>query len=110
MLFEKRAEHIQLDLIPNVKDLGARDPRSTVHAEMKSYGTEGHYIALVVGRYGDFSRDFAKMRDYIALEKACVYSEHSSSSVNMAMSMSKLSKKKRARRLGGGETASLPTG
>ncbi len=29
----KRAEHIQLDLIQNAKDLGARDPRSTVLAE-----------------------------------------------------------------------------
>ena len=91
MSVEKRAEHIQLDLIQNAKDLGARDPRNTLHAEMKSYGTEGQYIALVVGRFGKFSRDFVKVRDYIAREKACAYNEHFNSSVNMAMSMFKLS-------------------
>ena len=58
---------------------------------MKSYGTEGQYIALVVGRYGEFSRDFVKMRDYIAREKAYAYNEHFNSPVNMAMSMFKLS-------------------
>ena len=66
MSVEKRAEHIQLGLIQNAKDLDARDPRSTVLDEMKSYGTEGQYIALAVGRYGEFSRDFVKLRDYIA--------------------------------------------
>ncbi len=50
---EKRAERIQLDLDQNAKDLGARDPRNTAHAEMKSYGIEGRYIALVVGRFGE---------------------------------------------------------
>ena len=63
MSVEKRAEHIQLDLERNAKDLGARDPRTTVHAEMKSYGIEGRCIALVVGRFGEFSRDFVKVRD-----------------------------------------------
>ena len=67
---EERAERIQRDLEQNAKDLGARDPRSTVHAEMKSYGIEGRYIALVVGRFGEFPRDFVKMRDYIARQKA----------------------------------------
>jgi hypothetical protein len=46
---------------------------------------------LVFGRYGEFSRDFVKMRDYIAREKAYKYNEHFNSSVNMAMSMFKLS-------------------
>ncbi len=41
MSVEKRAEHIQLGLIQNTKDLGARDFRSTVHIKMMSYGTEG---------------------------------------------------------------------
>ena len=67
---KKRAEHIQLGLEQNAKDLGARDPRSTVLAEMKSYGTEGQYIALVVGRFSEISRDFVNMRDNIAREKA----------------------------------------
>jgi hypothetical protein len=58
---------------------------------MKSYGPEGQYIALVVGRYGEFSRDFVRMRDYIAREKAYAYNEHFNSSCNMAMSMFKLS-------------------
>ncbi len=58
---------------------------------MKSYGVEGQYIALVVGRYGEFSRDFVKMRDYVARQKAYAYNEHFNSSVNMAMSMIKLS-------------------
>jgi hypothetical protein len=54
---------------------------------MKSYGIEGQYIELVVGRFGELSRDFVKMRDYIALQKAYAYNEHFHSSVNMAMSM-----------------------
>jgi hypothetical protein len=61
---------------------------------MNSYGIEGHYIALVVGRFGEFSRDFVKMRDYIARQEACAYNEHFeayNSSVNMAMSMFELS-------------------
>ena len=70
MSVEKRAEHIQLDLVQNAKDLGARDPRNTVLAEMTSYGTEEKYIALVVGRYGEFSRD------YIARKKANAHNGH----------------------------------
>ncbi len=46
---------------------------------------------MVVGRYGEFSRDFAKMRDYIARQKAYSYNEHFNSSVNMAMSVFNLS-------------------
>ncbi len=70
--------------------MDARDPRNTVHAEMKSYGIEGQYIALVVGRFGEFSRDFVKLRDYIARQRAYAYNEHFKSSVNRAMSMFKL--------------------
>jgi hypothetical protein len=88
---EERAERIQRDLEQNPKDLGARDPRSTVHAEMKSYGVDGRYIALVVGRFGEFSRDFVKLRDYIARQRAYAYNDHFNSSVNMAMSLFKLS-------------------
>ncbi len=58
---------------------------------MVLYGIEGQYIELVVGRFGEFSRDFIKMRDYIARQKACAYNEHFNSPVNMAMSMFKLS-------------------
>jgi hypothetical protein len=58
---------------------------------MKSYGIEGRYMALVVGRFGEFSRDFAKLRGYNARQKAYAYNEHFNSSVNMAMSMFKLS-------------------
>jgi hypothetical protein len=82
---------IQLDLDQNAKDLDAWDPRSTVHAEMKSYGIEGRCIALVVGRFGEFSKDFVKLRDCIARQRAYAYNEHFNSSVNMAMSMFKLS-------------------
>jgi hypothetical protein len=60
---EERARRIQLDLDQNASDLGARDPRSTVHAEMKSYGTEGRFIELVVGRFEESSKYFAKLRD-----------------------------------------------
>ena len=38
MSVEERAERIQRDLEQNAKDLDARDPRSTVHAEMGFYG------------------------------------------------------------------------
>ena len=77
ILVQKRAERIQLDLDQNAKDLAARDPRNTVHAVMKSYGTEGRYIALV-------SKDFVKLRDYIARQRACAYNELLNLSVNMA--------------------------
>jgi hypothetical protein len=42
-------------------------------------------------RFGEFSRDFDKMRDYIARQKAYAYKEHFKSSVNITMSMFKLS-------------------
>ena len=71
--------------------MDARNPRNTVHAEMESYGIERQYIVLVVGRYGEFSRDFVKMRDYIAREKAYAYNGLFNPSVNIAISMIKLS-------------------
>ena len=58
---------------------------------MKSYGIEGRYIALVVGRFGEFPQDFVKLRDYITRQRAYAYKGHFNSSVNMAMSMFKLS-------------------
>jgi hypothetical protein len=67
------------------------DPRRTVHADMLSYGTEGRYIVLAVGRFGEFPRDFVMVRDYTARQKACAYNEHFNSSVKMAMPMFKLS-------------------
>ncbi len=90
-MVEKRARRIQLDFDQNAKDLDARNPRNTVHAEMKSYGIEGRYIALVVGRFGKFSKGFVKLCGYIACQRANVYNEHFNSSVNMAMSIFKLS-------------------
>ncbi len=36
---------------------------------MMSYGIGGQYVALVVGRFGEFSKDFIKLRDYIARQK-----------------------------------------
>ena len=87
---EERARRIQQDLIKHAKDLDARDPRNTVHAEMKSYGIEGRYIAQVVGRFGEFSTDFIMLRDYIPRQRAYAYNEHFNSSVNIAMSMFKL--------------------
>ncbi len=38
-----------------------------------------------------FSKDFVKLRDYIARQRAYAYNEHFNSSVNMAMSMFELS-------------------
>ena len=87
----KRAEHIQRDLQQNAKDLGARDPRNTMLAEMMSYGLWGQYIAMVVCRFGEFSKDFTKLRDCIARQRAYAYNEHFNSSVNRAMSIFKLS-------------------
>ncbi len=47
---------------------------------------------LVVGRFGEFSKDFIiKLRDYIARQKAYAYVEHFNSSVISATSMFKLS-------------------
>ena len=88
---EERARRIQQDLIKHAKDLDARDPRNTVYAEMLLYGIGGQYIAMVVGRFGEFSKDFIKLRDYIARQRAYAYNEHFNSSVNRAMSMFKLS-------------------
>jgi hypothetical protein len=51
----------------------------------------GRYIALVVGRFGEFSGDFVKLRDYIARQRAYAYNEQFNSSVNRAMPMFKLS-------------------
>ncbi len=46
---------------------------------------------MAVGRFGEFSRDFVKVHDYIARQKAYAYNEYINSSVDMAMSMFKLS-------------------
>ena len=91
MLVEERAQRIQGDLKQNAKDLDARDPRSTMRAEMMSYGIGRKYIAMVVGCFCEFPNDFFKLRDYIAREKAYAYNGHFNSSVNKAMSMFKLS-------------------
>ncbi len=67
-----------------------RDPRNTAHAEMKSFGIGGRYVALVVGRFGEFFEDFVKLRNNIARQRAYAYTEHFNTSVNKAMSMFKL--------------------
>ena len=61
-----------------------------MHAELKSYGIGGQYVALVVGRFGEFSKDFIKLRDYIARQKAYAYVENFNSSIHSATSMFKL--------------------
>ncbi len=45
--------------------------------------------SLVV--FGEFPKDFVKLRDYIARQRAYAYNEHFNASVEMAMSMFKLS-------------------
>ena len=85
---EERARRIQRDVEHHAKELDAMDDRSTVYPELMSYGP---YVALVVGRFGEFSKDFATLRDYIARHKAYAYVEHFNSSINFAMSMFKLS-------------------
>ncbi len=67
---EERARCIQLDLYQSAKNLNAKDLRNKVHAEMKSYCIEGRYIALVVGRFGEFTKDFVKLRTYISRQRA----------------------------------------
>ncbi len=62
--------HIKRGKNKHAKDLDASDPRSTVLTEMMSYGNGGQYISMGVGRFGEFSKDFIKLRDYIAREKA----------------------------------------
>ena len=52
---------------------------------------EGRYNALAVGRFGEFSRDFVKLRDYIARQRAYAHNGYFNPPVNMAMSMFKLS-------------------
>ena len=91
MSVEERAVKIQRDVEQHAKELDARDPRNRVHAELMSYGVRGQYVALVVGRFGEFSKDFIKLRDYIARQRASAYVGHFSSSITGAMSMFKLS-------------------
>ncbi len=43
---------------------------------MKSYGNEGRYIALVVGRFGEFSKDFVKLRKWIVRRRTYAYNDH----------------------------------
>ena len=88
---EERAVKIQRDVVQHAKELDARDPRNRVHAELMSYGIGGQYVALVVGRFGEFSKGFIKLRDYMARQKAYAYVEHFNSSVISATSMFKLS-------------------
>jgi hypothetical protein len=66
---EERAVKIQRDVEQHANELAARDPRSRAHAELTSYGTGGQYAALVVGRFGELSKGFVKLRDYFALQK-----------------------------------------
>ncbi len=62
--WEELAVKTQRDLEQHAKKLDARDPRSRVHAELMSCGTGGgRYVALAVGRFGEFSIDFIKLRD-----------------------------------------------
>ena len=56
-----------------------------------SYGARGQYVALVVGRFGEFSKDFIELRYYIARQRASAYVEHFNSSITGAMSVFKLS-------------------
>ena len=58
---------------------------------MMPYGIGGQYLAMVAGRFGELPKDFIKLRDYIARQRAYAYNEHFNSSVNRAMSMFKLS-------------------
>jgi len=85
---EERARRIQRDVEHHAKELDAMDDRNTVYPELMSYGP---YAALVVGRFGEFSKDFVTLRDYVARHKAYAYVEHFNSSINFAMSMFKLS-------------------
>ena len=39
---------------------------------------------MAVGRFGEFSKGFIKLRDYIARQRAYAYNEHFNSSVNRA--------------------------
>ena len=91
MSVEERAAKIQRDVEQHAKKLDARDPCSRVHAELMSCGVRGQYVAVVVGRFGEFSKDFIKLRDYIARQRAYANVEHFNSSITYVMSMFKLS-------------------
>ena len=80
----------QREVVQHAKELDARDPRNRVYAELMSYGIGGQYVALVVGRFGEFSKDFINLCA-ITRQKAYAYVEHFISSVISATSMFKLS-------------------
>ncbi len=46
---------------------------------------------MAVGRFGEFSKDFIKLRDYISRQRAYAYNKHVNSPANRAMSKFKLS-------------------
>jgi hypothetical protein len=69
MSVDSRAERIQRDAEKRAKDLDVRDPRNTVYAELVSNGIKEQYVALVVGCFGESSKYFIKLRDYLFFRK-----------------------------------------
>ena len=65
-----RALQIQKDIVDNARKLDETYPGSTVSEELKRYGVDGKYLALVAGPFGNLSNDFVAVASLYARERA----------------------------------------
>ena len=67
---EDRQRKINADIKKHAQELGRQNPGSTFEAELKAYGENGEYLALVTGPFANLSSDFNVLADLIARERA----------------------------------------
>ena len=65
-----RALQIQKDIVDNARKLDETYPGSTVSEELKRYGVDGKYLALVAGPFGNLSNYFVAVASLYARERA----------------------------------------
>ena len=67
---EDRQRKINADIKKHAQELDRQNPGSTFEAELKAYGENGEYLALVTGPFANLSSDFNVLVDLIARERA----------------------------------------
>jgi hypothetical protein len=76
MTVEDRQSKINTDIKKHAQELDRQNPGSTFEAELKAYGENGKYLALVTGPFANLSSDFNALVDLIARERArCLISQ-----------------------------------
>ena len=70
MTVEDRQSKINTDIKKHAQELDRQNPGSTFEAELKAYGENGKYLALVTGPFANLSSDFNVLVDLIARERA----------------------------------------